>query len=104
MKEQYKEIVYNWVAKNFGESEAEDPSWSIEALADELAKNAYMVYSAMEKTWLSEDVEYVAENMGIDLSGDEVKKVVNYVIESDAYGSLDAENIEWQINKVKKGK
>ena len=39
MKKQFEKIIYNWVKKNFGESEAEDPSWDIEALAEELAKH-----------------------------------------------------------------
>lgn len=38
-----KKIIYNWVADNFGESEANDPSWNIEALAEyiesKLSKN-----------------------------------------------------------------
>lgn len=31
-----QEIIYDWVKTNFGESEADDPSWSIEALAKHL--------------------------------------------------------------------
>lgn len=29
--------IYKWVEDKFGESEAKDPSWSIEALAEQLA-------------------------------------------------------------------
>ncbi len=31
-----KKIIYNWVKENFGESEADDPSWNIELLAGEI--------------------------------------------------------------------
>lgn len=29
----FYDIIYTWVSENFGENEANDPSWSIEALA-----------------------------------------------------------------------
>lgn len=37
MKDKIYMIIYNWVAENFGTSEAEEPSWDIHALAEELA-------------------------------------------------------------------
>jgi hypothetical protein len=38
MEQKYiKGVITKWVADNFGQSEAEDPSWSIEALAEHLA-------------------------------------------------------------------
>lgn len=33
----FNKEIYDWVAKNFGESEAEDPSWSIKDLSAHLA-------------------------------------------------------------------
>lgn len=36
-KKQIKRIIYNWVGKNYGESEAEAPSWDIDVLAHEIA-------------------------------------------------------------------
>lgn len=40
----YQKIIYNWVKNNFGESEADDPSWNIEALADHLkSEEGYFV-------------------------------------------------------------
>lgn len=38
-KKKLETIIYEWVKQNFGESEADDPSWNIEALAEELAKH-----------------------------------------------------------------
>lgn len=32
-----KQVIYNYVADNFGESEAKDPSWSLEPLAKHVA-------------------------------------------------------------------
>lgn len=39
MKEQFKKIIYDWVAENFGTQEAEDPSWGIDALAEVLVEH-----------------------------------------------------------------
>lgn len=36
MKDRIEEIIYNWVLKNYGESEVENPSWNIKLLADYL--------------------------------------------------------------------
>lgn len=83
-KEKIKNIIYNWVAKNFGESEAEDPSWSIDALAEELAKHQHEMYWQQELEYLKEDVE-------------------NYVNGLDAYakrqlfGGLD--NNKWELSE-----
>ena len=33
----YEKTIYEWVKNNFGESEADDPSWNISMLAEELA-------------------------------------------------------------------
>lgn len=38
MEAKLYKIIYNWVTANFGQSEADDPSWSIEALAEHLSK------------------------------------------------------------------
>lgn len=34
-----KDMIYEWVRENFGQSEADDPSWNIEELAQHLEKN-----------------------------------------------------------------
>ena len=75
----FYDIIYKWVADNFGQSEADDPSWSIEALADHLSKsdinpdelNAYtknMVYDKLREHYLEEDIEQVAEQRGMTLT------------------------------------
>lgn len=35
--------IYNWVEENFGESEANDPSWNINSLAQHLEGEGYAV-------------------------------------------------------------
>lgn len=74
----FYEAIYEWVKNNFGQSEADDPSWSIEALADHLSKtdikpdelNAntkWLAYSELKEHFLEEDIENVAETKRLDL-------------------------------------
>lgn len=37
-------IIYDWVVDNFGESEAEDPSWNIRALAQHIDEQSIGEY------------------------------------------------------------
>lgn len=62
----FYDIIHKWVADNFGQSEADDPSWNIEALAkhlsesnihpDELsAMTKSRVYNALDQHYVEED-------------------------------------------------
>ena len=44
IEEEFKKFLHEWVSKMYGQSEADDPSWSIEALAEELAKHQHELY------------------------------------------------------------
>lgn len=37
MADEIERVIKSWVARNYGESEAEDPSWDIGDLAREIA-------------------------------------------------------------------
>ena len=94
-------IIYDWVKDNFGESEADDPSWSIEALAKHLNEqdinpdelNAYTknaVYDKLREHFLDEDIEQVAESKGIKLTNDEVARVKHqyYKLDDETWEQL----------------
>lgn len=57
MKDKMTNIIYEWVKQNYGESEADDPSWNIEALAEEITKHQHEFYWQQELEYLKEDVE-----------------------------------------------
>ena len=106
----FYEAIYEWVADNFGQSEADDPSWSIEALADHLSKsdikpvelNAYTnsaVYSTLEQSYVEEDVADYAERMGYKLTEQQIGCVADEIRNSDWYCSINAEDMEWYINR-----
>ena len=67
MEEQVEEIlkknIYEWVKKNFGQSEADDPSWDIDTLAKALSQGMlkYDIYRVVERGYLGEDCDMVAE-------------------------------------------
>lgn len=104
MKEELKTIIYNWVAKNFGESEAEDPSWSIDALAEELAKHQHELYWEQELKYLKEDVDYYAKNNNLKLTDQQKYNVADKIRNSEWYCSINPEDMEYYINEeLKKG-
>lgn len=95
----FYDIIYKWVADNFGQSEADDPSWSIEALADHLSKSdinpeelnantKWLAYDEMREWNLKQDIEQVAESKGITLTEDEVARIKRH------YYHLDDETLE----------
>lgn len=112
MEEQVAELlrknIYDWVAKNFGQSEADDPSWNIEAMAKDLAHGTlkYDIYRAVEREYLREDCKYIAEQNGIELSDYDVEWVVDEFMDSEAY--VDAHAEDWlyfmhRAETIKKG-
>lgn len=97
----FYEAIYEWVAENFGQSEADDPSWSIEALADHLSKtdikpdelNANtktMVYDQMREHYLEEDIEQVAESKGLTLEKWQVETIKHryYKLDDETWEQL----------------
>ena len=103
-KEMFKNIIYKWVAKNFGESEAEDPSWSIDALAEELASHQHELYWQQELEYLKEDVENYVNGLdaydkrqlfgGLDkykweLTEQQIYNVADEIRNSEWYCSID---------------
>ena len=44
-----EKTIYNWVKRNFGEPEANNPSWDISALADEI-NNIPVIFGAEDST------------------------------------------------------
>ena len=94
MKKQLEKIIYNWVKQNFGESEADDPSWSIEALAkhlseqdinpDELnATTKLACYDKVKERYLEEDIEQVAESKGLTLTAEQVARIKHQYYKMD---------------------
>lgn len=88
MEERLRTIIYNWVGKNFGTQEAEDPSWSIEELAKEIAKHKYEIHSLVQEEYDLEDIDLQSERMGVKLSEDERLWVLH------RYKKLEDSNLE----------
>lgn len=97
----FYEAIYEWVADNFGQSEADDPSWNIEALADHLSKtdikpdelNAttkWLAYDELREWNLEQDIEQVAGNKGLTLTKAEVETIKHryYKLDDETWGQL----------------
>lgn len=96
-------IIYDWVTKSFGETEALDPSWSIIDLAHEIAKHKRAIWRAVEEEFVREDILMVAEGMnngeGVELSEKQLDCIVDDYMTSDAHVEVHADAIEWAIEK-----
>lgn len=101
IEEEFKTFLYEWVKKNFGESEADDPSWSIEALAHDLREEYIKIKEREDLEWVKEDVEYVAENHDIKLTDKQAYAVAQEYMLSEAYCEMHAEDILWFIQREK---
>lgn len=112
----FYEAIYEWVAENYGQSEADDPSWSIKALADHLSKtdikpdelNAYTksnVYRTLDQHYVEEDVENFIDGLNeYELTEQQIYNVADKIRNSDWYCSINAEDMEWYIKQeLKKG-
>ena len=98
-KEKLTKIIYEWVKTNFGENEADDPSWDIEALAEELAKHQHELYWQQELEYLKEDVENYAGEHDYKLTERQIYAVADKIRYSDWYCSINPEDMEYYINE-----
>ena len=104
-KDKLTKIIYEWVKKNFGENEADDPSWNIEALAEELAKHQHEFYWQQELEYLKEDVEnYIDGHEEYKLTEQQMYNVADKIRNSEWYCSINPEDLDYYIGEeLKKG-
>ena len=110
----FYEAIYEWVADSFGQSEADNPSWNIEALADHLNNtdikpdelNAYTkscVYSTLDQSYVEQNVVDYADSMGYKLTEQQIEYVADNIRHSDWYCVISTEDLEWYIKRELKG-
>lgn len=108
----FYEAIYEWVAENFGQSEADDPSWSIEALADHLSKtdikpdelNAntkWLAYDELRAWSLEQDIEQVAESRGLTLTKTQIETIKHryYKLDDETWEQLSMIMDELNLKK-----
>lgn len=95
-----KKFLYEWVKNNFGESEADDPSWNIDDLAHALKEEFDKINYRIETLNLKTDVQMVASDKDITLTEDELKWVVDEYRTSEAYNELNRPAIEYFIGRA----
>lgn len=101
IEEELNKFIYEWVKKNFGESEADDPSWSIEALAHDLAEEYYKIKESEELDYIKEDIKYVADNHEIELTAKQLDTIAQEYRYSEAYCAMDTDSILYFIERYK---
>lgn len=101
IEEEFKKFLYEWVSKMYGQSEADDPSWSIEALAHDLRDEYIKIKEREDLEWVKEDVEYVANDHDIKLTDKQAYAVAQEYMLSEAYCEMHAEDILYFIQREK---
>lgn len=101
IEEEFKKFLYEWVKKNFGQSEADDPSWSIKALAHDLADEYIKIKEREDLEWVKEDVEKVAEENDIALTDKQAYAVAQEYMLSEAYCEMQSDDIKYFIKREK---
>jgi len=101
IEKEFKKFLYEWVKGNFGQSEADDPSWSIEALAHDLAQKYWDVRDKHELENTKDDVLMVAEEKGIKITDKQAYAVADKYRFSEAYCAPDRESIKYFIEQYK---
>lgn len=105
MKDKIEKIIYEWVKQNFGESEAEYPSWSIDALAEELTKHFNELYWQQELENIKEQVgQYLKYNDEYKLTEQQMYNVADEIRLTGWYGVIDTQDLEHYVKEeLKKG-
>lgn len=101
IEKEFNKFLYRWVKDNFGQSEADDPSWSIKALAHDLAEEYWKIQERVERENIKEDIKYVAGNNDIELTEQELADIADDYRYSEAYCAMDADSIMYFIEKRK---
>lgn len=108
----FYDIIYKWVKDNFGQSEADNPSWSIEALADHLSKSdidpeelnantKWLAYDKLREWNLEQDIEQVAESKGLTLTNPEIETIKHRYYKLD---DATWEQVSMLMDDLKRGK
>lgn len=105
LTEQLSSWLYDWVAENFGQSEADDPSYDLDELASMLYDHRYDIYHYVERKFQEEDCEAVAEEMGVELTQAQKDVIVDDFMESEQYESKPSyawrEIIQYELERKK---
>lgn len=114
INDKIKAIIHNWVGKNFGTQEAEDPSWDIEALAEELGRHFHELYWEQELQYLKEDVENYINGLDPygkrllfgskaihkwELTEQQITNVADKIRNSEWYCSINPEDIRYYVRE-----
>lgn len=101
IEQEFKKFLHEWVKKMYGQSEADDPSWSIEALAYDLASKYWEVRDRHELENVKDDVLMVAKENGIKITDKQAYAVADKYRFSEAYCAPDRESIKYFIEHYK---
>lgn len=101
-KKTIKNWIYNWVADNYGTSEADDPSWDIDGLALMLYRHRYEIHDKINYEEVRDYVDYIAHELRYDLTDEQIDEATHEYMLSEACQEMRTEDIEYWLNHVSK--
>lgn len=99
LKKEYRKAIRKWVKKCYGQSEANNPSWNIKALAEAMAEEHMKLHEEIVRTDIAEAVKGIAEDNGIELTDKQIDVVADEYRYSEAYCEDDTDAVLYFINE-----
>ena len=76
MEDRIKEIIVDWLRKEFKNEEAL-PGLIVSGLAHEIGRHSIELHRIMQREYDKEDLEYVLEGMEVELADSEKEHILN---------------------------
>ena len=100
MDKKFYKIMKEWVGKNYGSQEMDDPCYNLKELAKELDKHFHEMYWEQELEYIKEDVENYIDGLNTyNLTEKQMYAVAEDIRNSDWYCSINPEDIEFYIKE-----
>lgn len=104
MQHYYRKLIKDWVNKCYGESEANNPSWDINALAKMLSDKLFDICRERDAQYVIEDLDYYltdgeAKPPRYKLTTRQKNAIADDIMHSDWYGRIEPDDFEYYIKK-----
>lgn len=99
---EFEKIILEWMDKEFKNKDAM-PKVLVSSLAAELASKAYVIHSLVDKEYDLEDIDYVAENRGEELTDEERQEILERYRNIESHSIEDIEEVmSWVLKQREK--
>lgn len=93
MEDRIKEIIVDWLRKEFKNEEAL-PGLIVSGIAHEIGRHSIELHRIMQREYDKEDLEYVLEGMEVELTDSEKEQIL------DSYADREDYSLEYMSDMV----